>query len=412
MKYIEFYDENSIENLCACLMMLPEEVIMVGDNAASMKRHIENCKKMFSARGQNVEFSYKTVSRWKTDQVLQVLEEILQDTKDCVFGITGGDEMAMFALGILCERHKAKNIQVHRISVQNNTVYDCDMDGTKIEKGSPKLSVAENVRIYGGTVIFRDETAAKGWDVNPEFIKDVEAMWSICKKNPRGWNSHAGLFDYLGKEGLASEDLLSVEVKEEELRNYCNKQKGDIAYLKELLEALCDIEVITIAEKKSGTIVLKYKNNQIRKCLSKAGQVLEMKIYLTARELVDSAGNKLYNDAMTGVEIDWDGEIHSSKEIYDTINEIDVFLMHNMVPIFISCKNGDVTSDELYKIQTVAERFGGKYAKKVLVVSALPGSKGGKLLKQRADDMNIRVITGNDLMNDKILKEKLKNLWR
>ena len=69
-------------------------------------------------------------------------------------------------------------------------------------------------------------------------------------------------------------------------------------------------------------------------------------------------------------------------------------------------------SDELYKIQTVAERFGGKYAKKVLIVTELPGSKGGKLLEQRAKDMDIRIITGNDLQDDKILREKMKNLWR
>ena len=138
----------------------------------------------------------------------------------------------------------------------------------------------------------------------------------------------------------------------------------------------------------------------------KRPKALEMKIYLTAISL------GIYNDAMTGVEIDWDGKIHAKDHIYDTINEIDVFLMHNMVPIFISCKNGDVDSDELYKIQTVAERFGGKYAKKVLIVTELPGSKGGKLLEQRAKDMDIRIITGNDLQDDKILREKMKNLWR
>ena len=411
MKYIEFSDKNSIENLCACLMVIPEEVILVGDNSAGMKRHIENYRKVFEARGQKIVFSYRTVSRWNAEQVVSVLEKIVQENQDCVFGITGGDEMAMYALGIVCERHKDKNIQVHRISIQNNTVYDCDMDGQKIEQGIPKLTVAENVQIYGGTVICRDESNPYGWDVTPEFVKDIEKMWAICKKKPREWNTHAGVFDYLGKEGAVSEDLLTVEVKKEEIEKYCDKQRGNNAYLQDLLDKLCDARLITIDEKYSGTIVLKYKNNQVRKCLSKAGQVLEMKIYLTAISLTYERGNRIYNDAMTGVEIDWDGELHSQENVYETINEIDVFLMHNMIPIFISCKNGDVTSDELYKIQTVSEQFGGKYAKKVLIVTALPGSKGGKLLRQRAQDMNIRIITGSDLTNDKILIEKLKKLW-
>ena len=69
-----------------------------------------------------------------------------------------------------------------------------------------------------------------------------------------------------------------------------------------------------------------------------------------------------------------------------------------------------MTSDELYKVHTVAERFGGKYAKKVLIVTAMPGSKGGKLLEQRAKDMDIKIITGNDLLDDKKLKAKLTNM--
>lgn len=406
MKYIEFFDKNSIENFCACLHRVPEEIILIGDNAAAMSKRIDNYKKVLEGRGIDVKFSCRTVSRWKVGQVLKVLEDVVRETEDYVFGITGGDELVIFALGMLCERHKDKKIQVHRISIQNNKVYDCDWDGTTIEQGTPKLTVRENVQIYGGTVICKNESNPYEWVVTPEFVEDVDKMWDICKADPRDWNTHAGIFDYLEKEGAVSEDMLTVEVCTEEIENYCKKQKGDYQFAKRLMEKLHRAKMISICEKDEQKIILKYKNNQVRECLSKAGQVLEMKIYLTAISL------GIYNDAMTGVEIDWDGKIHSKDNIYDTINEIDVFLMHNMVPIFISCKNGDVDSDELYKIQTVAERFGGKYAKKVLIVTELPGSKGGNLLEQRAKDMDIRIITGNDLQDDKILREKMKNLWR
>ena len=406
MKYIEFFDKNSIENFCACLHKLPEEIILIGDNAAAMKKRMSNYQKVLEGRGENVKFSCRTISRWKVGQVLNVLEEVVAETEDCVFGITGGDELVIFALGMLCERHKEKKIQVHRISIQNNTVYDCDWDGTTLGQGNPKLTVAENVQIYGGKVICRDESNPYTWNVTPEFVDDVEKMWEVCKKKPRDWNSHLGVFVALEKSGSVSEDLLTVDVKKEEIENYCKKQRGNLGYLKSLIKDLCAAKVIAIQEKDSERIILKYKSSQVRECLTKAGQVLELKIYLTAKSL------SIYNDAMTGVEIDWDGKIHESEEECDTINEIDVFLMHNMIPIFISCKNGDVTSDELYKIQTVAERFGGKYAKKVLITSALNQLHGGELLKQRAEDMNIRVITGNDLMDDEKLKKKLENLWR
>jgi hypothetical protein len=107
-------------------------------------------------------------------------------------------------------------------------------------------------------------------------------------------------------------------------------------------------------------IIVSYKNEQVKKCLTKAGQALEMKIYTTAKALLDKDGVPFYDDTLNGVVIDWDGEFHdeSVEDIYDTENEIDVMLMHDVVPVFISCKNGTVTSDELYKLNTVADHYG------------------------------------------------------
>jgi len=52
-----------------------------------------------------------------------------------------------------------------------------------------------------------------------------------------------------------------------------------------------------------------------------------------------------------------------------------------------------VETDELYKLNTVAHRFGGKYARKALVASWLDlNSSFGKTLKQRADEMNIKIL--------------------
>ena len=71
------------------------------------------------------------------------------------------------------------------------------------------------------------------------------------------------------------------------------------------------------------------------------------------------------DDCRVGVHLDWDGVIynHSGK---DTLNEVDVLSLHGVIPTFISCKNGSVNQMALYELETVAERFGGKYAKKAI----------------------------------------------
>ena len=138
-----------------------------------------------------------------------------------------------------------------------------------------------------------------------------------------------------------------------------------------------------------------------------------MKVYTVAKSIAED-GVPAYDDALNGVVIDWDGEFHdeSVEDIYDTENEIDVMLMHDVVPVFISCKNGIVTSDELYKLNTVAERFGGKYSKKVLVATSISDfGEQGEYLRQRAKDMNIRLVEKIQDLEDDELEKKLKNLW-
>ena len=46
-------------------------------------------------------------------------------------------------------------------------------------------------------------------------------------------------------------------------------------------------------------------------------------------------------------------------------------LMRGVIPVFVSCKNGAVDSNELYKLNTVADRFGSIYAKKIIAATYL-----------------------------------------
>lgn len=120
-------------------------------------------------------------------------------------------------------------------------------------------------------------------------------------------------------------------------------------------------------------MTITYKNEQVKKCLNQAGQALEMKVYVTANGLIDADG----------------------------------------VPVFISCKNGIVTADELYKLSTVAERFGGQYSKKVLVVTALESlGEAGNYLRQRTKDMNIRLIEDIRDLDDALISGSAKRSCR
>ena len=171
MTYIEFFTKTSIENICSCLTEAPDRVIFIGDSSKAMKRCIRNFQKIFSKRGVNIEFLFKTVSKWNLSQMEQVLEEIIATYEDCVFGITGGDEIALFALGMVYERNRDKQIQIHRMGIRNNKIYDCDKDGNTIYEAVPQLSVEENIIIYGGDVAYGDidEENTYRWNLTKQF---------------------------------------------------------------------------------------------------------------------------------------------------------------------------------------------------------------------------------------------------
>ena len=72
-----------------------------------------------------------------------------------------------------------------------------------------------------------------------------------------------------------------------------------------------------------------------------------------------------------------------------------MILIHGTTPLFISCKNGAIGEDELYKLHTVAQRFGGPNAKKMLIATDLyhKNPKSTRAFAQRAWDMDIFLVT-------------------
>lgn len=415
MTYIEFFDESALENISTCLTNKPDRVIYIGNDLTLMNKHIDNYKKVLSARNFDIEFISKTVPRSKLESAINVLSDIVEQYDDCVFDITGGDEMYTLALGIVYANHPNRGIQIHKMNLKNNSVYDCDRDGKTVFKETPVLSVEENIRLYGGDVLYGavDEDETYKWDLTEDFLRDVGYMWDVCKKNVREWNTVINIIDAVEQAGKAADEIgLTTVAKMAAVEQKLGKYK--YKYPRGIVESLLKKGMLRRFDDSDGEkVTVSYKNKQVKRCLTKAGQILEMKIFLTAKSVTDK-DNNVYNDIVNGVVIDWDGIFHDevTENKYDTENEIDVMMMHGVVPVFISCKNGEFTADELYKLNTVAECFGGKYSKKVLVSTAIDTFKKNtkEYLKQRIKDMDIKLISNVQAMNDGELAKELKSI--
>jgi len=418
MTFVEFFDSATVENVCASLAYVPDRVVYVGDNSKRMKKYALYYQRVFENRGYNIGFSCKTVSKSNLDSAVKVITDIVETYDDCVFDITGGEEVLNVALGIVYARYPEKNIQIHKVNVRNNVFYDCDKDGIPVYRQTPFLSVKENLWIHGADMVCGsvEEDDTYNWDMNADFAEDINKIWSVCKEDVRYWNAVISVFEAVEKTGMDdNENSLTTTSDIGTLDALISKRKVDFSKSNPVIRKLLEYGLLADFDIFNGkTVRITYKNLQVKRCLTKSGQALEMKIFSCAQNAIDDNGEKVYNDAVNGVVIDWDGDVGDETEgRYDTENEIDVLLMHGMIPVFVSCKNGIVSAEELYKLNTVAKRFGGEYAKKVLVATSLSAlGDAGEYLRQRAKDMNIRIVENIQNLDDDELERVLGNLWR
>ena len=411
MVIVEFFDKVSLENICSALLCRPERVIFVGANQKKMERDANAYHNLLRQKGIKTEFTCISVSKNHLQSIVDKLSLIVETCNDdCVFDLTGGDDLYLVAVGIIMGRYGEK-VKCHRFNFLHDKLCDCDADGEVLEVKSFDISIDDNVTIYGGDIVdnSNQECFTYPWDFNKDFLSDVESMWSICRKNPKLWNAQISTLGAICDKFDMSSPL---EI-------YYNQRSAQTAFYESHIKYFC-VPWILCELQKCGlinslyiddTVSFIFKNEQVKRCLTVAGQILELFIAAKLLSIKDTDGSPLYNDVKVGTVIRW-GQDESDFDT-PTINEIDVIAMKGAIPVFISCKNGYFDANELYKLNTVAERFGNKYAKKVLVstdIDAL-GVKGEYLIA-RMEDMGIKCIGNLDQISDIDLKSVLASLWK
>ncbi|MBQ7968401.1 MAG: DUF1887 family protein [Clostridia bacterium] len=412
MTAIEFFDRSPIDNVVSLITIKPDKIIFIGETSV-MEKTGRIYESFIESRELNTKVEYLPIIKNNLNNIVAVLSDIVEKEDECVFDLTGGEDLVLVAMGIVSQKYKDKNIQMQRLNVNNGVVTDCDCDGKPEILGKPTLTVKENITLHGGKVRYKKNNDDKtfDWDMSEDFVEDLNTMWEMCRDNPGLWNTRLNV---LGEADLMGENSkrLKVEYDRFELREEM-KRKGDkYISLGNFLKLLVQKNLIYSLVDNGKSVSFTYKNEQVKKCLIKSGTVLELKVLEVANRLKNKKGENYYSDSMNGVYIDWDGKFHEREDVEkDTENEIDVVLMKGLVPLFISCKNGSIDDDELYKLETITNRFGGVYAKKVLIATYL-GKKQKNIdyFRQRAKDMKIDLIEGVHLFSEEQLEKTIKNI--
>ncbi len=411
MTVVEFYDRDSAQNIVGALLQEPDRVVFLGDSEKQMKKSVEIYREITSSRYLDIEFVIKKTAKNDLLKIRDTLAEIVEEYDDCIFDLGGGEDLFLVAAGMVYEQYKDR-IQLQKFNVLSSVLADCDDGSSRNVSDMVRLTVEENIRLYGGKILYGDkrEGGTFDWDIDEEFADDIFVMWSVCRADPTKWNRHThamGLMDNLFRKP----GTLEMKVNPEEAEKRLSEKGDSYCFFKDLMSTLGKYGLIKNLVYKNDGFSFSYKNEKVRKCLTKAGQILELYVTVKALGLCDNDGEPYYNDVMTGVFIDWDAKEPGEDEA-NIANEIDIILMKDMVPVFISCKNGAVSVDELYKLSSVAKKFGGNHAKRVLVATNLDkmGSTA-KYIRARARDMKIRVIENVHKQSEAEIERAVKSLY-
>ncbi len=401
MTLIECFTYSHMDNMAACLRLRPEKMVVVG-NGEEMAAPVERYRKLLKRRGWGTRIVTCDVAGRDFRELCAALRELVQEEAECVVDLTGGDELTAMAFGAVVaglDTGTRRKLRVEKYDHHTGTVVNC-IDQSRIAPEHPaELTVEELVMLHGGKV--QPDNGA----LEHASLQDIEGLWRIASESPKEWNrAVANLGEFESRADLRG-DGTRVYLRLDELRGIGNFGQKESA-VRALLEKLHGWGIIDDRSSRS-VLDYSYRSAMLRECVRKAGNVLELKTLLEGRSILED-GKPYFSDCKMSVSIDWDGvESDPRERVPETRNEIDVMLMKGMTPLFISCKNGSIGEEELYKLNTVARRFGGPRAKKMLVATDLnqKSASANRAFSQRAWDMDIFLVPDAGGLTDGEWKE-------
>ncbi len=380
---IEIYDEVQIYNVLVATEFKPKNVVYIGTRKLKSKRIKNNIISCLRSLGLTTKCFFYSTDMLSIDSVISELENILSIFGKCAIDLTGGNEVALVAVGMIAKERDIPLFRYDRYAGMYKNIYKCEAAADVLSE--PKFNINAVLALAGGAMRSHGHVSLNGLDKDTG--DDIFKTWTIYKKHHRVWPRTVSYLQQISKD-LEGDDL---HIDASAVFYGADRISGaDKAVMDELYGA----GLIRNYKNNGKRISFDYKNQLIRSCLCDIGVCLELYVYAAAI----SAG--VYDDVQISVVIDWDGDLNAR---INTINEIDVMLTRGAVPVFISCKSGSVNTTTLNEIKTLTTQFGGVLARPVLVTMANV-READKHLLQRAADMGIDVIDRSDLLNERLSK--------
>lgn len=381
----EFLSNEQIENVVTSLNYQVDKVICFGYPGCIEKRFQSTSSflKKYCGVSQVECYALSEKDLGKTlATVKKIIDSELENGNSLFFDITGGESLSLVAFGMLADRYA---LPMHSFDIVNNTLIE---HNPAIGKTLGSTAVARRVELtpemyielYGGVI---NKVLEIGYEDNPPPSKELNDACAVMLNNKTIWNP---FLDFM-RRNLLEEGGLHVEKDWDEIENILDSSGYTVfnrKHFNRILHELNERGLIKNLQNGNGKFSFDFSYKDAKKLLQDGGIILELKVLEERRK----TGAK----CLRGVHIDWDGVIHAQRGV-DVLNEIDVLTVSGNIPTFISCKSGKMDNGQLltalYELETVVNRFGGKYARKMLVKI----NNCSTVYSDRAKEMGIELIT-------------------
>ncbi len=383
---VELYDERPLENVLGAEIFHPEQVIYICPDGTTPRNAKKQLRQYFSHRGIQATVRFQHVNIFDTRAVLRAFRKILSQYPDALLDITGGTDAVLFAAGLACAEAK---IPVVTYSRSRNRFYS--IQNAPSAHGVPcdiTLSVEDCFMMAGGSM----RKGRVDNNILSRYLEYFDPFFDVFLKYRTRWDK---IVSYIQRVSPAKEDgSYSLNIR----GNYTVKGEHGAQLIapEDALRSLEEIRMISDLKMIPGeSVSFSFRDSQIRSWLRDVGSVLELYVY---KACLDSG---LFDDVRTSAVVDWNGdEKHNAVS-----NELDVMCTQGIIPVFISCKTCMIRTEALNELAILRDRFGGKMAH-AAVVTAEPA---GASARNRAAELNIRVIDLNDLQEGR-LGESIRRL--
>ncbi|MCR5611101.1 MAG: DUF1887 family protein [Clostridiales bacterium] len=374
---IELYVNEQFDDLLAAMVFKPERVVFLCAGFMPDRASRESVGRFVKENANGAETIFLNVGNKSVEKLFEKIREIEASYPDCAVEMTGGPAGMLVAAERFCEGSGAKAFYFDRQRGRFRSIHgmEAEIEASPI----PKLSVKTLISMGGGLVTgCRHST--RPFAENEECVRKILGIYS---QNLRAWNSFSEYLQFGCKHYYDSRTQLYFAPMT--LLNNSSLLLANRKLMLLLKEAGAIEELASDGE----NVSFRFKNGYIKEILTTVGMCLELFIYTAAKD------SGLFDSVEMSVLFDWDGIKHLN--FNDTTNEIDVIMTKGAESWFVSCKTARPDTRDLYEIDWLAEKFGGRSAVGVLATATdLSGEAWANYM--RARDMGVVVIEREDVI--------------